>query len=628
MRCEDQFRNITISEDLPRQMIKTKPDEVRNTAGGFVFPVSYETRICRFIILGTSGGTYYSSEKELTMDNVRALIDIIEKGRGSLILKEIYEISLAGRNPKQEPLLMALALCARYNVCDNAAKMRQAEKASEDLVAAKHKYLNELHKSALGIVSDVCRIPTHLFAFVKYCEMVSQSTQPEDSKKSTGWGRLMRQTIQNWYASKTPEQLALHLTKYPQRGGWSHRDLFRLAHPTLKEKTTEDSILEYEQLYHCAVKGELKTRKRNLLKDEADIDQPATKYSAVQMDVELESRALNLVDAVLALKYEKDKEKIVEAIKAHNLVREHIPTEVLNSVPVWQALLPKMPMTAMIRNLGKMQSIGAVTPEHRDNIIAKLTNEDELKRARIHPIQVLLAKTVYQSGHGDKGKLKWNVDKKIDKALEDAFYKSFVNVPPTNKRFCFAFDVSGSMCTKISGTMLSCRTASAALSLVSLKNEKNVECVGFSEKLVELPFRGNWTISKIEEYMNGMKFGATDCALPMLWAKKKNKKFDVFVVYTDCETWVHPYGALREYRKASGITDAKLVVMGMTSTGFSIADPEDAGMMDIVGPPDFACYIKSSTCRQKKPQEQQAIEHAFHRLPSYMFGITTLNCRK
>ncbi|EPB66814.1 TROVE domain protein [Ancylostoma ceylanicum] len=403
-------------------------------------------------------------------------------------------------------------------------------------------------------------------------------------------------TPRRGYASKTPEQLALHLTKYPQRGGWSHRDLFRLAHPTLKEKTTENSILEYEQLYHFAVKGELKTRKRNLPKDEADIDQPATKYSTVQMDVELESRALNLVDAVLALKYEKDKEKIVEAIKTHNLVREHIPTEMLNSVPVWQALLPKMPMTAMIRNMGKMQSIGAITPydnlsatlyrEHRDNIIAKLTNEDELKRARIHPIQVLLAKTVYQSGHGDKGKLKWNVDKKIDKALEDAFYKSFVNVPPTNKRFCFAFDVSGSMCTKISGTMLSCRTASAALSLVSLKNEKNVECVGFSEKLVDLPFRGSWTISKIEEYMNGMKFGATDCALPMLWAKKKNKKFDVFVVYTDCETWfgkVQPYEALREYRKASGITDAKLVVMGMTSTGFTIADPEDAGMMDIVG---------------------------------------------
>ncbi|KHJ96800.1 SS-A/Ro ribonucleoprotein like protein [Oesophagostomum dentatum] len=310
------------------------------------------------------------------------------------------------------------------------------------------------------------------------------------------------------------------------------------------------------------------------------------KYSAIQMDIELESRALKLVEAVLALKDEKDEAKVVEAIKTYNLVREHIPTDMLNSVPVWQALLAKMPMTAMIRNLGKMQSIGALTFEYRKIIVDKLTNESELKRARIHPIQVLLAKTVYQAGHGDKGHLKWEKDELIDKALEKAFYLSFINAPSTNKRFCFAFDVSGSMCARISGTMLSCRTASAALSLVSLKNEKDVECVAFCDHLVELPFNGDWTIEKIENYVDNLDFGATDCALPMLWAKEKNKKFDVFVVYTDCETFfgeVHPFAALKQYREASGITDAKLVVMGMTSTGFTIADPEDAGMIDIVG---------------------------------------------
>lgn len=29
--------------------------------------------------------------------------------------------------------------------------------------------------------------------------------------------------------------------------------------------------------------------------------------------------------------------------------------------------------------------------------------------------------------------------------------------------------------------------------------------------------------------------------------------------------------------------DAKLIVVGMASNGFSIADPQDAGMLDIVG---------------------------------------------
>ena len=60
---------------------------------------------------------------------------------------------------------------------------------------------------------------------------------------------------------------------------------------------------------------------------------------------------------------------------------------------------------------------------------------------------------------------------------------------------------------------------------------------------------------------------------------------DVFVVYTDNETWagkVHPHQALRAYRERTGIP-AKLVVVGMTASGFSIADPDDGGMLDVAG---------------------------------------------
>ncbi len=57
------------------------------------------------------------------------------------------------------------------------------------------------------------------------------------------------------------------------------------------------------------------------------------------------------------------------------------------------------------------------------------------------------------------------------------------------------------------------------------------------------------------------------------------------VVLTDSETWagkIHPVQALREYRAKTGIP-AKLVVVGLVSNGFSIADPSDAGMLDVVG---------------------------------------------
>ena len=45
---------------------------------------------------------------------------------------------------------------------------------------------------------------------------------------------------------------------------------------------------------------------------------------------------------------------------------------------------------------------------------------------------------------------------------------------------------------------------------------------------------------------------------------------------------VHPAKALQRYRQEMGIP-AKLVVVGMTATEFSIADPNDAGMLDVVG---------------------------------------------
>jgi 60 kDa SS-A/Ro ribonucleoprotein len=85
--------------------------------------------------------------------------------------------------------------------------------------------------------------------------------------------------------------------------------------------------------------------------------------------------------------------------------------------------------------------------------------------------------------------------------------------------------------------------------------------------------------------VSNLPFGGTDCALPMLYALEREREVDAFVIYTDSETWagrIHPAEALRLYRNESGI-DARLVVVGMVSNGFSIADPDDTGMLDVVG---------------------------------------------
>lgn len=71
----------------------------------------------------------------------------------------------------------------------------------------------------------------------------------------------------------------------------------------------------------------------------------------------------------------------------------------------------------------------------------------------------------------------------------------------------------------------------------------------------------------------------------MRYATANNIAVDMFVVYTDNETWaghVHPFQALRDYR-ARVNPNARLAVVGMTATNFTIADPTDAGMLDVAG---------------------------------------------
>jgi len=67
-------------------------------------------------------------------------------------------------------------------------------------------------------------------------------------------------------------------------------------------------------------------------------------------------------------------------------------------------------MTTMIRNLGKMTSLGLIQPfsEAAKLVVNKLGDEKVLKRARIHPLAVLIAQKVYAQGHGEKGDLAGN----------------------------------------------------------------------------------------------------------------------------------------------------------------------------------------------------------------------------
>jgi 60 kDa SS-A/Ro ribonucleoprotein len=236
-----------------------------------------------------------------------------------------------------------------------------------------------------------------------------------------------------------------------------------------------------------------------------------------------------------------------------------------------------------------MTSSGLLKPlaDETSLVIDKITNEEALKRSRIHPMTIMLALKTYAAGQGMR--TTWKPVSAIKDAMEDAFHKAFTFVESTGKRFFYGIDTSGSMGGFYWGhsdqSGLSPREAAAVVAMTCARTEKNYEMMAFSDRFIPLTITARDSYNTVMNKTANLPYGGTDCALPMIWALKKEIEVDVFVILTDSETHsgsIHPFEALKKYRRAIN-PEAKLAVLAFESSGFSIADPSDAGMIDIAG---------------------------------------------
>jgi 60 kDa SS-A/Ro ribonucleoprotein len=266
-----------------------------------------------------------------------------------------------------------------------------------------------------------------------------------------------------------------------------------------------------------------------------------------------------------------------------------VPTELLKYATVWSALLEKMPMTAMIRNLGNLSKCGLLTPlsDTEKEVARRVNDEAALKKSRVHPIQILLAEKVYESGKGVRGSGEWKVAPKVVEALDTAFYLSFMNVEPTGKNFYLAVDVSSSMSGgQIAGApgLTPCAGA-AAMAMTTVHAEENYYVSGFAEKMKEITVTKQDKLTTVMQKFQDRNFGGTDTSAAILDAQNRKMKVDAFVLYTDGMTWAgdtHTCKALENYRQKMSVP-ARLIVCNMVSSDVTVADPTDGGSLDVVG---------------------------------------------
>lgn len=493
--------------------------QVVNNTGGYVYQVSDQSRLERFLILGVDGGTYYVSEKDLTKENVSWLTGLIQRDP-ALVLAVVSNISSTGRAFRNSAAVFVLALM-----------LNEASKDWKDFV--------------VKTVPVVVRNGFHVYELAQYIENLG------------GWGRSKRRAIAEWFSSKTPDELAYQAVKYRQRNGWTLRDLMRLSHPVGLDQRVGNFILGKEPIFGG----------------------PDILAGFHEMQ-----RSSDVNDVMFTL------------TQFPSLPWETIPTQFLKDPEVWKTLFynSQLKGQALVRNVVRLSKIGAFSDIKFAGDYAKLLlDEDMIRKTRLHPVQYLLASLTYETGQVNRnsswGSLSrnkdWITNPKISDALQKGFYKAFKSAPSSGNRIRIGVDVSSSMTwSSAIGSDITAAQGAAAMALVLANQEEYVEILGFADTLRHLGIHPSDSFETVNRKVQLNNFGSTDPSLLITDAINKKVQVDTFIVITDNEVnrGRHASQALRSYRQATGI-DAKLIVMGMTATDFTIADPSDRYMLDVVG---------------------------------------------
>lgn len=601
-------------------------DMVRNAAGGFVFQVGKWDQLQRFLILGSEGGSYYISERELTKMNCKVLDECLAED-GLRVVRMVVDVSENGRALKQDPALYVLAMAAAFKhngkapkhpgplVIDSNLPKADARRAKTEHTAKVREYRAALAEfesgaavrdAAFAALPKVARTSTALFHWAKF---VTQARG--------GWSRALRTAVANWYESRGLDRLAYQVVKYKQRDGMSHRNLIRLSHAkpngSVAETLFRHVVKPEESKLTAGVTALLATSGKKKLDLGVPLSQNAFEMSFRDMAKAMETlregkhtgrstetmkrlagdRALLQVAAAEELTHLTGSDaatvkQAIHLITAYSLPREVVPTHLQKNPEIWEALVADMPINAMVRTLNRMTASGLLTDrsDATMKVLSDLKNRDILQNARLHPMQVLIAMKQYAAGRGEKGDLTWKPVQKIVDALSDAFYDTFEFVEPTGKDLLVAVDVSGSMHAKVMGVVnMQAKEAAAAMALVMAATEPKSEVIAFADKLHSPRVSGKM---RLDEVMREFaRFGGgTDLALPFVYAKQQARKtaFNAVLSLTDDETWAgraHALEVLADVRRRDGMVLAvNCATAANRATGL---DPKYKGVLEVSG---------------------------------------------
>ena len=189
-------------------------------------PVDDWTRLRRFLILGSEGGTLLRERADARRARTRRRSSAASSADGArAVARDRRRLSDGGRAPKNDPALFALAMAAGAG----DAATRQAALDALPRVAAR----------------------------ARTC-----SSSPTFVEGFRGWGRSLRRAVGTLVRGPARRRARLPGGQVPPRDGWAHRDLLRLAHPAgaCRRQPVRRVTPEHARLFEWIVRGGVERR--------------------------------------------------------------------------------------------------------------------------------------------------------------------------------------------------------------------------------------------------------------------------------------------------------------------------------------------------------------------------------
>lgn len=567
-----------------------------------------DQQLDRYLKIGTQG-TFFLPGQNKAFQRRNIITILIDNGRGKEAVEAIVRVNREKTYLKREPLLYFLALAAHSNDA-------------------------ETKKAAYASLNEVCTTPTDLFIFLKHIKILSQFTK--------GWGRALRRGVSSWYNTKDPVVLAELVTRFTHLGRWSHQDVFRMSHIKPENESLNFIVKVMTQGFEKAKKSiespsaELKPLIAYFMAVELvkhTDDGVASARLIEQHNLKMEhipSTLLNSKEVWNTLISTFTLEEVLQHLPA--LARRTFLTIPVKGNPVDEVLtslqsrvMEKIGDTATLekdkvspfviyeamrqymrvfedkkqkkkdqssqtgpwdgqRGKKDMQNeVGAEPSKKKKKKKKKKGKDGEHHHHQQQQEDDHLTKDI---GLAASQKVKQNnpeLWESLHVALRHAIEK---NLPTCSKRVLVAVKA----CTSAIGQGIRGMPAVTPLETMALmaafykRMAKERELGFFTASFMPMKYHSEIPdlIKEIGRHAAPVPNLNCDPAAPVIWALEKKRKFDVFLVLSDgheAKGESPPSEKLLEYREAMGISDAKMVICGLTSPKLDFADA--AGMLDI-----------------------------------------------